>query len=315
MLGALGLALSRLVPPVLARARWTAREPGAAVLLWQAVALASVLCAVGVVLAGPEEVVRARGVAPAGAAWVLTGALAVAALIVGRLLLSLLAVSRRSRARRERHRTLVDLLDRAADHPQLHRAQGAGDAAGAGAVRVLDGPVPFAYCLPGRSPRVVLSGGALEALAAEEVAAVLAHERAHLRARHDLVLEGFTALHRAVPAPLRSRTGLDAVHLLLEVLADDAARRRHGAAPLLGALATMGGAARGVDEVVGDVAGGARDAGAELRARMARLAPGAPGGSPGLRAAAVAAAAGVLVLPTVVLVVPWLARALPAWPF
>lgn len=313
VLGALGLALSRAVPPVLARARWTAREPRAAVLLWQAVALASVLCAVAVVLVAPEEVVRARGTGPDAAAWVLTGALAVAALIVGRLLVSLAAVSRRSRARRERHRTLVDLLDRAGEHPQLQQADSAGHLVDAGSVRVLDGPVPFAYCLPGRSPRVVLSGGALQALSAAEVAAVLAHEQAHLRARHDLVLEGFTALHRAVPAPLRSRTGLDAVHLLLEVLADDAARRRHGDGPLRGALTTMGGAAPpapGVDE---QLTGGARDAAAEQRVRMARLAPGAPGPSARLRVAAGAGAAGVLVLPAVVLV-PWLVRALPGWP-
>ena len=37
------------------------------------------------------------------------------------------------------------------------------------------------------------------ALGRAELAAVLAHERSHLRARHDLVLEAFTVLHRAFP--------------------------------------------------------------------------------------------------------------------
>lgn len=75
-----------------------------------------------------------------------------------------------------------------------------------GAWRVLDGPLPLAYCLPRLAPRVVLSYAALQALSAEQVRAVLAHEQAHLRARHDLVLESFTAAYQPVPGPLRSRT-------------------------------------------------------------------------------------------------------------
>ena len=67
-------------------------------------------------------------------------------------------------------------------------------------VRVLDHEVPLAYCLPGRrTSRVVVSAGTLGLLAGDEVDAVLAHERAHLRARHDLVLEAFDVLHRAFP--------------------------------------------------------------------------------------------------------------------
>src|SRR5690625_7536907 len=58
-LAALALVLSRMVPPVLARARWLEHVPRAGVVLWQAVALAAVLAAVGAVLAAPAEVVRA----------------------------------------------------------------------------------------------------------------------------------------------------------------------------------------------------------------------------------------------------------------
>ena len=53
-------------------------------------------------------------------------------------------------------------------------------------VRVLDGALPLAYCVPGREPRVVLSDGVLQTLDREQVDAVLAHERAHLRHRHEL---------------------------------------------------------------------------------------------------------------------------------
>ena len=330
LLGALGLTLSLLVPNALARARWTARVPAAAVVLWQSVTLTAVLSAVGVVLAAPEELVRASGSGRPVATAALIGALTVAAVIVLRLLGCLAGVSHRSRARRARHRMLVDLLDRAEQHGEF-------DDVVPGALRVLDGPLPFAYCLPGRSPRVVLSGGALRVLPPEQVAAVLAHEQAHLRRHHELVMESFTAFYRAVPPPLRSRTPLDAVHLLLEMLADDAGRRRYGAAPLRAALVTMGSAADALAAEAlaagtvsagtpgaGTLAHGAmpdgspgsagRDAEAERRRRVARLTPGADAPNGWLAAAVYALAAAILVLPTVVLVVPWLNRAIPQWP-
>jgi len=304
LLGALGLTLSLIVPGPLARAHWPDRAPAAAVLLWQAITLAAVLSALGVVLAAPEELTRAFGsgkpVAAEGsgkpvAAAALIGALAVAAVIVLRLLVSLWGVSRRSRARRERHRLLVDLLDRAEQRQELD----------AGNVRVLQGNLPLAYCVPGREARVVLSDGALRLLDREQVDAVLAHEQTHLRHRHEVVMESFTAFYRAVPAALRSRAPLDAVHLLLEMVADDAAGKRTGPAPLRGALERLTDAVPLAEEVVPE-----QDS---RRRRMARLAsPQSP--SRALTGAVVAAAVALLVLPTVILVVPWLDQALAVWP-
>lgn len=289
LLGALGLTLSLVVPGLLAGARWPDRAPAAAVVAWQAVTLAAVLSALGVVLAAPEELVRAFGSGRPVAAAALIGALVVAAVIVVRLLVALLGVSRRSRARRERHRTVADLLDRAERHQRI-------DVAG---LRVLDGALPLAYCVPGRSPRVVVSEGALRLLDETQFDAVLRHEQAHLRHRHDVVLESFTAFYQAVPRPLRSRAPLDAVHLLLEMVADDAARRRCGPEPLRAALERLSDAVEGTAE--------------DRRRRLDRLA------SPGTRSIAltaivVALAVGLLVLPTVIVVVPWLAQALEAWP-
>lgn len=282
LLGALGLMLSLVVPGILAGARWPDRAPAAAVLLWQAITLTGVLCALGVVLAAPEELVRAAGAGAPVATAALVGALVVAAVIVIRLLVSLAGVSYRSRARRERHRTLVDLLDRVERRRRF-------DVEG---LRVLDGPLPMAYCVPGRSPRVVLSGPALDVLDDAQVGAVLAHEQAHLRGRHEVVMESFTAFYRAVPPPLRSRAPLDAVHQLLEMVADDAARRRCGAEPLRTALAAL---SDGDDR------------------RIDRL-NGPPARSAALTGVVAATAAGLLVLPTVILVVPWLDRAVRNWP-
>jgi Zn-dependent protease with chaperone function len=300
LLGALGLTLSLVVPGFLAPARWPDRAPGAAVLLWQSITLAGVLCALGVVLAAPQELVGELGSGrPVGAA-ALLGALAVAALIVLRLAVSLFRVGSRSRARRSRHRMLVDLLDSAERHGELPAEVPDG-------LRVLHGPLPIAYCLPGRSSRVVLSSGALRVLDAAQVGVVIAHEQAHLRHRHDVVMESFTAFYRAVPRPLRSRAPLDAVHLLLEMVADDAARRRGGAAPLRTALALLG------DAVSPDAPAEVRGASAERRRRLDRLAGPDPR-SAGLTVAVATAAAGLLVLPTVIVVLPWLDRALSAWP-
>ena len=82
----------------------------------------------------------------------------------------------------------------------------------------------------------MVSEGTLNTLTDAEVAAILTHERAHLRARHDLVLEAFTAVHAAFPRFVRSATALDAVRLLVELLADDAAVRAAGRTPLARAL-------------------------------------------------------------------------------
>ena len=90
--------------------------------------------------------------------------------------------------------------------------------------------------------------------------------------------------------------------------ADDAARRRCGAQPLRSALAVLGDA---VSPDVPDEVGGS--AAAERDRRLDRLA-GPDKRSVSLNVGAFGLAAGLLVLPTVILVVPWLDRALMAWP-
>lgn len=298
LLGALGLTLSLLAPKLLATARWTDRAPVAGVLLWQSLTLTAVICALGVVLAAPEEASRAAGARHPETVAALLFSLGVAATIVIRLIVSLIRVSSRARARRARHRMLVDLLDSVERHEQL-----TGDE-----VRVLEAPLPLAYCVPGRHPRVVLSDGVLRVLDRPQIDAVLAHERAHLRHRHELVMESFTAFYRAVPGPLRDKAPLDAVHLLLEMVADDAARRRTGPEPLRAALERLTDAVPLSEEVTADPAGESR------HRRLARL-DGPAGGSAALTVVGTAAAAGLLVLPTVILIVPWLVRALDTWPF
>jgi Zn-dependent protease with chaperone function len=290
-LAVLALALAGPVPSALARARWPQRVPRAAIVLWQAIALAAVLAAVGSALAAPEELLRALDPEDReGTPMVVAVAVAatLAGLIVVRLFGVLVLLAVRTRRRRARHRDMVDLLDRA------ERSALLGEAGAKAVLRVLDGAVPFAYCVPGRAPRVVITDAALDTLDADELRAVLAHEQAHLDARHDLVREGFVALHQAFPVVVRSRQARDAVGLLLEMLADDAGRRRVSDSAMAGALEAF--VAAGDTEIV---------------ARLERVRARRCGGR-ALATGAYLAAAAVVVVPTVAVVVPWLSEALPA---
>ncbi|HET6736238.1 M56 family metallopeptidase, partial [Mycobacterium sp.] len=237
------LLLSGPVPAMLARASWPMRAPRAAIVLWQSIALAAVLSAfsAGIAIAsrlfapGPDGRPTATITSeievlgwPLWIAYVFVFALTL--LIGARLLLAILQVAIATRRRRAHHRMMVDLLDMSHDSVQPPACTMAHD------LRILDVKQPLAYCLPGVRSRVVVSEGTLNTLSDSEIAAILTHERAHLRARHDLVLEMFTAVHAAFPRFVRSASALDAVRLLIELLADDAAVRAAGPTPLARAL-------------------------------------------------------------------------------
>ena len=93
---------------------------------------------------------------------------------------------------------------------------------------MIDYPAAAAYCLPGIRSQIVVSVGTLDLLAPAELTAVLAHERAHLRARHDLVLIPFTSLRRAFPRSRVIAQAYRTVALLVEMMADDRALRVRG---------------------------------------------------------------------------------------
>ncbi len=104
---------------------------------------------------------------------------------------------------------------------------------------VLDVPQPAAYCLSGRPATIVVTSGALALLDPPQLAAVLAHERAHLASRHHLLIaltRGLAAVFPAVPLFAR---GAENVARLAEMCADDAAARRTGRGILVTALLAM----------------------------------------------------------------------------
>jgi Zn-dependent protease with chaperone function len=247
---------SALGASALVRASWPRRSPAAAILLWQALGLASGLAAVGTLigLAMPAStggvvrsllragtLVRAGGIfrlpgapgAPGadGAVPTILVAVRLACLAAGLALFAslcwvLVAASFAAVQARRRQRALLRLL--------AH-----GDPKVPGAL-VVDYPSAAAYCLPGLRSQIVVSVGTLELLGRGELAAVLAHERAHLRERHDLVLLPFTALRRAFPRSTTCTDAHRAVALLVEMLADDHALRARPARELASALVRFG---------------------------------------------------------------------------
>jgi len=299
----------------LVQARWPRRSPAAAILLWQALGLAGGLAAVGTLVGiglprsniGVMRSVLHLGVLFRVGTWFRAGNLASAAygtssplsgllaafrltcLAAGLALLAslcwvLIAASAAALQARRRQRALLALL--------AH-----GDPKVPGAL-VVDYPSAAAYCLPGRrSGIVVVSVGTLELLGRGELAAVLAHEHAHLRERHDLVLLPFTALRRAFPRSGMCLEAHRAVALLVEMLADDRAVRARTARELVSALARFGMAGP-----CPTPAGALPAAEGEMAARVARLLhPVRP--LPAAAVAAICLAAALLVATPVALLV------------
>ncbi|UQE76705.1 MULTISPECIES: M56 family metallopeptidase [unclassified Gordonia (in: high G+C Gram-positive bacteria)] len=299
LFGILTVALVGPIPEALARAEWPLYAPRAAMTLWQSIALAAVLSAFSTGLA-----IAANLLAPGpdgtptttlGAelhrlgwfTWSVYMLVFAATLVIGvRLTVTVMRIGARTRARRRRHRTLIDLVDRV----DLHRHAGAD-------IRVLDVPVPMAYCLPGLRSRVVLSEGVLARLSADELAAVIEHERAHLRARHDLVLEAFIALHAAFPRFVRSRSALSAVELLAEALADDQAVRVTGRTTVGRALVACADAT---------APRGAMAVGGPTTITRVRRLIGPQDRRRRISVTAYTLAAALLVVPTLAVVIPWL---------
>jgi Zn-dependent protease with chaperone function len=308
---------------MLAHAHWPRRSPAVGIVLWQGLGLGWGLATVGALLgigavgdgsgiaggalARLASLVRSGTARPALTVFTL---LQLACLVAGLVLLAVLcwilvAASATVIRARERQRALLSLL--------AH-----GDPKVPGAL-VVDHPAAAAYCLPGLRSTIVLSAGVLALLDDHELAAVLAHERAHLRERHDLVLLPFSALLRAFRWAAVARQAQRAVALLVEMHADDRALRHRPARELATALLRVGAAGGGA------VPSGALSAAAptsanaasvnsapavdsapecDVTARVIRILRPRPGLSPTARVLTGLTAAAAVGVPTALLVLP-----------
>lgn len=216
-------ALTIGAPRLLLRARWPHRAPAAGILAWRATSVAALVAMllVGLTMALPvlpvttdfaewigacSDAVRERYSTPGGATVGVVGAMLVA-LVVARFVTSFAdeAVAVRRLRRQLRQRVAVVATQR-------------GDG-----VLTVDHPDAAVYCIPGRHSAVVVSTGAVRSLGQAQLAAALAHERAHLADRHGELLLLAAALRRGFGFLPLFRVAESEITRLVEMRADDLA--------------------------------------------------------------------------------------------
>ncbi len=292
------LFLSVVIAPLLRRAGWVDRAPRLAIATWQAITvtvLASVVMA-GLALTIPSTQVsgglaellqacimalREQYSSPGGALVGLAGVALVLA-VLGPAAWFLAATVLRMMRERARHRRVLDMVGR------LDRG---------GAIVTLECEEAAVYCLPGRHRRTVITTAAWRTLDDAQLEAVLAHERAHLTERHDLILVLCFALAAAFPSLNLFRNAAHETARLVELRADDVAAARTDRLTVAGALLAI--TSRGTSHAIPSVALAA--GGSDAAARVRRLIPPRnPLGRIQAAAGSLAVAA-LLVLPVLVL--------------
>jgi Zn-dependent protease with chaperone function len=228
LLAGLGLVLLALgigAGPLLSRSLWSHRLPKVAALAWLGVLSGAIAAAVGMVAVISTG---QHGLGHRTAEWLANcwhhhdeaGDMrwyVLNAVLLGGALTAIGVATRRYRrtlTQRRQHEEALQLVVRAS--PDLDD------------VCVLDHPIPVVYCVPSRTRPIVVSSGALDQLEDTELQAVLAHERAHLRNRHHVLLTVVDALAAALAWLPTFRDARRHLPLLLEMTADEVAARRWG---------------------------------------------------------------------------------------
>jgi Zn-dependent protease with chaperone function len=237
------ILLGGLGPLVLRHDGWLTRSPrlGATVLLAASWSVVTALFLAGLTIAMPGTALssglsdllgacilrlRAAYATPGGAA-VAGAGVTLSATIAVRTGWALLTGCRARRAERRRQRTLIALC-------------GTGsDTAGSVPQVLLDQPQPAVYCLGGRDRKVVLTRGVVDLLTQPQLAAVLAHEHAHLGAAHHRALAAASVARAVLPELPLVRNVAHGVHCLLEMHADDVAAGAHDPEALATALVAV----------------------------------------------------------------------------
>jgi Zn-dependent protease with chaperone function len=260
-----------LAPPMLERAVGRVRDPVAVLLAWwgtTAAVLATFATGVALLL-GPETGVEHWAEHLAHHCWLamrhgqlpaqdevlgVAGAVAVCVLATRSVVVAL-RQRRAQQASRQVHQDLLTLL-------------GATVTLDREPVLRMPHPAPLAYSVGGRDGLVVVSAGVLRLPSAQR-AAVLCHERAHLRGRHHLIVSVAEILAASAPWVPLTRRAPRAMRLLVELCADASAVRACGAPAVRAALTAVSGAPRPAHAL--PMAGG------DLPARLHRLQAAVPG--------------------------------------
>lgn len=237
---AVGGALLLLAPRLLARFTASGQRPLLGVLAWQAASW-TVLATIGLaaaLLAFPSLAAASRlpsalesclrsvdelaNPADSRALQVLAAVALVS--LTGWLTFCAVRLSLTNSRLRARHRALLALVARPDSRLDA---------------QVVAEKTPAVYCLPGHRGQVVFTTGALTRLAPAQRQAVLAHEHAHLRGRHHVLLASAGLLARAFPHVTLFVDCREHTARLVEMRADDVAARRHGRGPIVEALLAL----------------------------------------------------------------------------
>ena len=274
--------LGALAPKLLRRAQWVLRAPRLAIALWQALSAAwlASLVILGLTLAQRllERLAWPQEQSPNTARELIIAAagLGLAVAVIARA--SYVVARELAWARRQRRSHLLAL-------------ELAGQPADGLDATIIDHDTPAVYSLPApHAPKtIIVSTGALGILSDEELAAVVAHERGHLRHHDHLVTAIAGALHLAFPRVPLLRDARHEIEILAEMAADDHARRDHSTDALASALLALA-AARTPQHMLGAAGHSVAD---RLRRMLASTKP-LPNRT---RIGAVATAATALTLP------------------
>lgn len=259
------------VAPLLARARWPERAPRLGIAAWLAMAGSSVAAVVlgslallvptarisadlAPLLAACVMAVQARYAHPGGAALAAAG-IVVAVAVTGRAAWCVARTLTVAWLARRRQRSGLAMAGR----PDTRL----------GAV-VVDHPEPAAWCLPGHGRPVVLTSGAVRLLDGAQLAAIMAHERAHQRGHHHLLVCVAGSLAAAFPRVRAFGVAHEQVARLAEMVADDAAVSAVPRLTVAGALLAVASAA---PAVAGALGAGGSATGARVRRLIAAPAP------------------------------------------
>ena len=229
--------------PLLARAGWPDRAPRLAIAAWLAQAYSAVasVALAGLALLVPTErlsgllarllmvcgmALREKYAHPGGPALAAAGGV-LAAIVAARLAWCAVATLAATARTGRRHRLRLRLAGRPDER--------------LGAI-VIDHNEPAAYCMPGARRPVVLTTAALRLLDETQLAAVLAHERAHQAGRHHLLVALAAIPAAAFPLVPAFTDARDEVARLAELAADDVAATRSPRLAVAEALLALGSA-------------------------------------------------------------------------
>jgi len=283
--------------PALARSAWPDRAPRLGIAAWLVLAASAIasLVLAGVALMVPTERVsggiawllaacqmalRAQYAQPGGTALAVAGGV-LAVTLTARIAWCTVATLGAAARAGQRH---------------CHRLRLAGRHDTRLGALVIDHGDPAAYCVPGTRRPVVLTTGALRVLDDTQLAAVLAHERAHQSGRHHLLVGLAAVPAAAFPRVPAFRAARDQVARLTELAADDAAAARSPRLAVAEALLTLGGAPAGA----GALGAGGSTAAARVRRLIAAPNPLGRAASAG----GMLAVAALIAFPLVLLAAP-----------